>query len=90
MIGPDSASAWAGDAVVEGALAAVRQVLAMDAAYLAEFTDGRQVYRAIRATLTRSGWGSGTVRPPRGFFRANVGRVAAERDPRQLVGLARE
>lgn len=33
--------------VLEGALAAVRQVLGMEAAYLAEFSDGRQVFRAI-------------------------------------------
>jgi response regulator RpfG family c-di-GMP phosphodiesterase len=32
---------------VEGALATVRELLGMDAAYLAEFTDGRQVYRAL-------------------------------------------
>jgi hypothetical protein len=32
---------------LEGALAAVREVLGMDAAYLAEFTDGRQLYRAV-------------------------------------------
>lgn len=32
---------------LEGALAAVREVLGMDAAFLSEFTDGRQVYRAV-------------------------------------------
>jgi hypothetical protein len=32
---------------VEGALATIREVLGMDAAFLAEFTDGRQVFRAL-------------------------------------------
>jgi HD-GYP domain-containing protein (c-di-GMP phosphodiesterase class II) len=33
--------------IVEGALATVRETLGMDAAYLAEFTDGQQVLRAL-------------------------------------------
>lgn len=68
MIGPDSAFAWDGDAVVEGALAAVRQVLAMDAAYLAEFTDGRQVYRAIEGDTDSFGMGVGDGPAAEGTF----------------------
>jgi putative two-component system response regulator len=33
--------------IVEGALSTVRETLGMDAAYLAEFTDGQQVFRAL-------------------------------------------
>ncbi|MGH9641148.1 MAG: HD domain-containing phosphohydrolase [Terriglobales bacterium] len=41
-----SLSSESGD-TIEGALATVRELLGMDAAYLAEFTDGRQIYRAL-------------------------------------------
>ncbi len=47
MMGLPSGSAADAQETIQGALAAVRQVLGMDVAYLAEFTNGRQVYRAI-------------------------------------------
>lgn len=45
--------------VIEGALAAVREVLGMEAAYLAEFTGGRQVYRSLEGDAESFGMALG-------------------------------
>jgi response regulator RpfG family c-di-GMP phosphodiesterase len=63
---------------LEGALATLRELLGMDVAYVAEFTGGRQVYRAIEGKTSSFGLqvGEGPAEEGTYCFRMLSGRLA--------------